>query len=107
MRCSARCFAISSLLALTILPACAQSSTSQNSKPAAQAAAELPLVDLSGYNKLLAKYRGKPLLVTFWATWCEPCRYEFPELVSLAKLYVPMGLSVFGVSLDNNADMNL
>jgi thiol-disulfide isomerase/thioredoxin len=96
-----------SLLALTVLPAHAQSSTSQNSRTAAQGAAQLPLIDLSGYNNLLVKYHGKPLLVTFWATWCEPCRYEFPELVSLAKLYVPMGLSVFGVSLDNNADMNL
>jgi thiol-disulfide isomerase/thioredoxin len=107
MRFSLRCFAIISVLVLAAFPALGQNSPAQNAKPAAQAAAELPLIDLSGYNKLLAKYRGKPLLVTFWATWCEPCRYEFPELVSLANQYVPMGLSVFGVSLDDNADRNL
>jgi thiol-disulfide isomerase/thioredoxin len=65
------------------------------------------LIDLAGYNKLLAKYRGKPLLVTFWATWCEPCRDEFPMVVELAKQYAPQGLSVFGVSLDANADMHV
>jgi thiol-disulfide isomerase/thioredoxin len=82
-------------------------------KPAARTAAvtrataDLALIDLAGYNKQLAKYKGKPLLVTFWATWCEPCRDEFPMLVSLTEEYAPKGLAVFGVSLDNNADMNL
>jgi thiol-disulfide isomerase/thioredoxin len=79
----------------------------QAPKTGAGAAADLPLIDLVGYNKILAKYRGKPLLVTFWATWCEPCRDEFPTLVQLAKEYGPKGLAVFGVSLDDNADMNL
>jgi thiol-disulfide isomerase/thioredoxin len=74
-------------------------------KPAT--AADLPLIDLSGYNQILAKYRGKPLLVTFWATWCEPCRDEFPMVVDLAKEYGPQGLAVFGVSLDNDAEIHL
>lgn len=65
------------------------------------------LVDLAGYNQVLAKFRGKPLLVTFWATWCEPCRDEYPMIVGLAKQYAPQGLAVFGVSLDDDADMNL
>jgi thiol-disulfide isomerase/thioredoxin len=80
-------------------------------KPAAKAGTaaggDLPLIDLDGYKQILAKYHGKPLLVTFWATWCEPCRDEFPLLVELSKQYAPKGLSVFGVSLDDNADMNL
>lgn len=82
-------------------------------KPAAKAGTSsaaninLPLIDLDGYNKLLAKYKGKPLLVTFWATWCEPCRDEFPTLVALSEEYRPKGLAIFGVNLDNNADMNL
>ena len=70
-------------------------------------AADLPLIDLAGYNQVLSKYRGKPLLVTFWATWCEPCRDEFPMIVELTKQYGPQGLSVFGVSLDDDADIHL
>ena len=89
-------------------PLRAQEPTSKAApKTAAAANGELPLIDLAGYNKILAKYHGKPLLVTFWATWCEPCRDEFPLLVQLSKQYAPKGLSVFGVSLDDNADMNL
>lgn len=80
-------------------------------KPAAKSAkpatTDLPLIDLAGYNQVLAKYRGKPLVVTFWATWCEPCREEFPLLVQLQKQYAPQGLAIFGVSLDDDSDMNL
>jgi len=71
------------------------------------ASANLPLIDLAGYNQLLAKYHGKPLLVTFWATWCEPCRDEFPLIVQLAKQYAPQGLAVIGVNLDSDADLHL
>jgi thiol-disulfide isomerase/thioredoxin len=75
--------------------------------PKARAATDLALIDLAEYKKMVEKYRGKPLLVTFWATWCEPCRDEFPTLVALAEQYKPQGLSVFGVSLDSNADMHV
>jgi thiol-disulfide isomerase/thioredoxin len=75
--------------------------------PKARAAADPPLINLAGYKELVEKYRGKPLLVTFWATWCEPCRDEFPMVVELAKQYRPQGLSVLGVSLDSNADMHV
>ena len=69
--------------------------------------ADLPLIDLAGYNQVLAKFKGKPLLVTFWATWCEPCRDEYPMIVELAKQYAPQGLAVYGVSLDDDSDMHL
>jgi thiol-disulfide isomerase/thioredoxin len=67
----------------------------------------LALVDLSGYQQFLAKYRGKPVLVTFWATWCEPCRDEYPMIVKLAAQYAPQGLAVFGVDMDDDADLHL
>lgn len=65
------------------------------------------LVDLAGYKGLVAKYEGKGLLVTFWATWCQPCREEYPMIIELAKEYAPQGLAVVGVSLDEDADLGL
>ena len=90
-------------------PARAQASSSKPAPGVSKSAAPVDpaLIDLDGYKRVLTKYRGKPLLVTFWATWCEPCRDEFPMLVELSKQYAPQGLAVFGVSLDDNADMHL
>src|SRR6201987_991824 len=76
---------------------------------AAQTAApkDPELIDVQGYQKLLQQYKGKPLLVNFWATWCEPCRDEYPMLNELAKQYAPQGLKVVGVSLDQDGDLIL
>lgn len=65
------------------------------------------LIDTQGYQKILEQYRGKPLLVTFWATWCEPCRDEYPMLNALAKQYSPQGLKVVGIDLDQDGDLIL
>ncbi len=73
----------------------------------AKVAQNLPVVDLDGYKRLLVDRRGKPLLVTFWATWCEPCRDEYPLVVQLAKDYAPKGLVVLGVDMDDDAELNL
>jgi len=70
-------------------------------------AGDLQLVDLAGYKGVVAKYQGKGLLVTFWATWCQPCREEYPMIIELAREYAPQGLAVVGVSLDEDADMGL
>src|SRR5580658_6492690 len=73
----------------------------------AAGAADPPLIDLAGYRQLLAKYKGKPLVVNFWATWCEPCRDEYPMIVELAKEFKPQGVNVIGVDMDDESDMNL
>ncbi len=65
------------------------------------------IIDAQGYQKLLEQNRGKPLLVNFWATWCEPCRDEYPMLNELAKQYAPQGLKVIGVSMDDDGDLIL
>jgi thiol-disulfide isomerase/thioredoxin len=65
------------------------------------------IIDAQGYQKLLQQNRGKPLLVTFWATWCEPCRDEYPLLNELAKQYAPQGLKVVGISMDDDGDLIL
>src|ERR1700733_5994761 len=68
---------------------------------------ELPLIDLARYKQIVARYKGKPLLVTFWATWCEPCREEYPMIVKLAAKYESKGLAGGGIDMDDDADMNL
>ena len=65
------------------------------------------LIDALGYQKVLEQYRGKPLVMAFWATWCEPCRDEYPILNELAKQYAPQGLRVVGVNFDQDGDLIL
>jgi thiol-disulfide isomerase/thioredoxin len=71
------------------------------------AAKDPEIITLQGYEKLLAAHRGKPLLVSFWATWCEPCRDEYPLINELVKQYAPQGITAIGVSLDDDAEMHL
>jgi thiol-disulfide isomerase/thioredoxin len=75
--------------------------------PKSTAPRDPELIDAQGYQKLVEQYRGKPLLVNFWATWCEPCRHEYPMLNELAKQYAPQGLKVVGVNLDDDGDLIL
>src|ERR1051325_7374112 len=75
--------------------------------PQTKAPGDPQLIDAQGYQKLLSQYRGKPVLMTFWATWCEPCRDEYPMLNELAKQYAPKGLKVVGVNFDQDGDLIL
>src|ERR1700720_4194723 len=65
------------------------------------------VIDAQGYVKIVQEHHGKPLLMTFWATWCEPCRDEYPMLNELAKEYGPKGLQVVGVNFDDEGDLIL
>jgi thiol-disulfide isomerase/thioredoxin len=73
---------------------------------ATQKAAGLPLIDLAGYKNLVTKYKGRPVLVNLWATWCEPCRSEYPMLVGLAKKYQSKGVVFLGISYDEGQDLS-
>lgn len=55
---------------------------------------------LAGDSVSLASYRGAPVLLNLWATWCEPCRRETPYLQALQERYRAQGLVVVGVSVD-------
>lgn len=64
------------------------------------------LVDLEAVKKLIASDpQTKPLLVNFWATWCDPCRDEFPDLVKVDQDYRGRGLDFIAISLDDAADI--
>jgi thiol-disulfide isomerase/thioredoxin len=70
---------------------------------AAQASAkplDFTVTDLAGKTVRLKDWRGHPVIVDFWATWCPPCRKEIPELNEIYQRYRPEGLIVLGVSMD-------
>jgi thiol-disulfide isomerase/thioredoxin len=58
----------------------------------------LRLVDLHGRPLRLESYRGKVVLLNFWATWCPPCRAEMPDLIKLQGQYRTSGLQVIGIT---------
>jgi cytochrome c biogenesis protein CcmG/thiol:disulfide interchange protein DsbE len=59
------------------------------------------LEDLSGRKVSLSSYKGKAVLVNFWATWCGPCKLETPWLVELRNQYARQGFEVIGISTDD------
>jgi cytochrome c biogenesis protein CcmG/thiol:disulfide interchange protein DsbE len=60
------------------------------------------LVDVDGKKISLAKYRGKAVLINFWATWCAPCKIETPWLVELRNKYASQGFEVLGVDTEGD-----
>jgi peroxiredoxin len=59
------------------------------------------LKDMNGKDVALSAYRGKVILLDFWATWCGPCKIEIPGFVDLYTKYQPQGFVVLGVSIDD------
>lgn len=77
-----------------------------NAAPSAlvnQAAPAWTLKDLDGKEVSFAQFKGKVVVIDFWATWCGPCRVEIPGYIELQKKYGKDGLVVIGISIDSVA----
>jgi cytochrome c biogenesis protein CcmG/thiol:disulfide interchange protein DsbE len=65
-------------------------------------APDFELATLDGRKVKLSDYRGKAVILNFWATWCGPCRIEMPWFVDLQKEYAKDGLTILGVAMDDS-----
>jgi peroxiredoxin len=82
------------LLLGTLLLVGSVSAGAQSSKPVAV----LALKDIHGREFNLRNYRGKVVLLNFWATWCQPCRTEIPDLIKKQREYRSRGLQIIGIT---------
>ncbi|MBI5444660.1 MAG: TlpA family protein disulfide reductase [Deltaproteobacteria bacterium] len=68
------------------------------------AAPDFTLTSIDGGTIRLSDYRGKVVLLDFWATWCPPCRAAIPHVVELQQALGPQGFAVIGMNLDENGE---
>jgi thiol-disulfide isomerase/thioredoxin len=68
-----------------------------------RAAPELSVIDLNGAALHTSNYKGKVVLVNFWAAWCTPCAEEVPQFIALQKKYQDQGFQVIGISVEDDA----
>ena len=74
--------------------------SSVKSEKERKAAPEFALKDADGRTARLADYKGKVVLLNFWATWCGPCKIEMPWFMEFERKYKDQGFNVVGVSMD-------
>ena len=79
------------------------SDVNDNVAPGTVAPLDFTLKDMNGIDVRLASFKGKVILINFWATWCGPCRIEIPYLIELQEEYGD-DLVVLGVSIDDTAE---
>ena len=93
---SKKAIVVISIIALALFAGC----TSKEKEGATTAAPDFTLQDLSGKKVRLFDFKGKVVLLEFWATWCPPCRAEIPTIERLHAQYGGKGLTILAISLD-------
>jgi cytochrome c biogenesis protein CcmG/thiol:disulfide interchange protein DsbE len=96
------------LLMTMCLVSCSRGDNGMKKSSLAQTAGTAPdfvLKDIEGKNVQLSQYRGKVVVVEFWATWCPPCKATIPGLIAVQEKYAGKGLVVLGVSIDEGDDL--
>ena len=102
----ARAATAAAVLALTLTGCGSQSSkeitvTYQKPPDKRNPAPDFTLKDADGKTVKLSDYKGKVVLLNFWATWCGPCKIEIPWFIEFQKTYKDRGFTVIGVSVDD------
>jgi thiol-disulfide isomerase/thioredoxin len=98
--------AMACVVAVLTLIGCGKGMQNQGTKETSSAAAEasVQIPTMEGTNTSLDQYKGKAVLVNFWATWCAPCRIEIPWLIEFNEKYGPKGLVILGVAMDDEGN---
>jgi cytochrome c biogenesis protein CcmG/thiol:disulfide interchange protein DsbE len=101
---SRRAFAGIALTISALLAGCSPSPirAAEVSNRTRKAAPDFTLTDVSGRPVKLSEYKGKVVLLNFWATWCGPCKTEIPWFIEFEKMYKDRGFEILGVSMDEN-----
>jgi thiol-disulfide isomerase/thioredoxin len=95
-----------SIAVLLCLFGCGQGTQRQSARESGGAAPEasLQIPTREGSTASIDQYKGKVVLVNFWATWCAPCRIEIPWLIEFNQKYGPKGLVILGVAMDDEGN---
>ena len=94
--------ALVTALLVAALPGCARKPREVPS--AGTPSLDFVLTDMDGKRVDLASFKGRPILINFWATWCPPCKAEIPWFVEFAEKYKADKLAVIGISVDDKPD---
>jgi peroxiredoxin len=90
------------LILLTVLASCSRLRNTAATHDTGKAAPDFTLKDSTGATIKLSDYRGRVVLLNFWATWCEPCKVEIPWFISFQQKFKNQDFAVLGVSMDDD-----
>jgi cytochrome c biogenesis protein CcmG/thiol:disulfide interchange protein DsbE len=92
------------IILVGILLICGCDGQDKSASLISQAAPDFALEDLNGHVYHLTDFKGRVVLLNFFATWCGPCRQEIPHLLKLRQKFGDQGVEIIGVSLDHQVD---